>query len=841
MADQAQLELTISAKVDQALTGIQGLEAQLAKLSSAHQAGAQHAATHGASLVGLGHNAERAAQHVEFLALGFEHLRGIMFGGALTFGFEELIHHAAEFDLQADRLSRSLGGNAEAATAWIAIANHMGIEVPMLQRAFNGLNTGIESNHAIFREMGIATEDLNGKLRPTTAVLNDVADWFHKNAGAAGEAAAANALFGSRVGAQMLPILEQGSAGIANLTAEMKRLGLTMSSGELAQSVAFAHAMDMGKLAAEGLALRIGNALIPGLAVLAQAVVNNVGLMDAFAAAVNRAVSFVIGFLEGISGQTLAVDEASAQLGGLADAVHGAGEGLDSNTGKAHDNAAAQRALRDATRDQVATLDDQVRAMQNADKEYDRSTNAHIKGIEEAKKAQDSSLDRQIRAIQAADKEEQEAARHQEDAIRESSRVFQEQIDAQIQAIRDRAQAFDDSINDQIKSLEAANRTEQEQDKLAGLQGSKSAENKRLALDQANYEKELARGNFGALQALLDDMAQARAAGADADKKITQEERVIKIDSLREQLDKQHEVDKSQLTDLEKQRKAQVDAYNDQLKQITEVAAKHKQADSDLISNIQDEKRAYDDAAQSESQNLRDQMQQRRDGHAETVSLIEEQKRKIQEAANKELEAMQDAAAAGSEALRSGFSSPSIADAAGAGGLEAGLRFAKNFDAEGIGKKAGEALGTALKTGDWDLIGGRVGNALGSAIFTTLGKGFDNWTRNTYILGVSLADIGKGKDAFIDLWKLINGQTLPDRYPNAPGVTINPNISIPNDFPNGGAGGDPAPQTNFGGMRSAAGSMAALIPHVQETNRLLAAIANDTSPSGGAAASRRIA
>ena len=847
MPDHAQLELTISAKVDQALAGISGLEAQLAKLSTAHQVGAHHADTHGLSILTLAHHMESASARAEFLVAGFDQLKGALLGGGVLFGFEELIKHAAEFDIQADRLSRSLGGNAEAATAWIAIAKHMDIDVTQMQRGFNALNTGIANNHAIFREMGVATEDVNGKIRATIPVLNDVADWFQKNARAAGEADAANQLFGNRFGAQFIPILEQGSAGIAELSAHMKSLGLTMDEAGLGKAAAMAHELDLGKLAVEGLALRIGNALIPGLAVLSQAIVNNVGLMSQFTAAVEAAVSFSIGFLEGISGTSYDVSKANAAFAGLTDSVKGAGQGLDTNAGKAGNNAAAQRALRNATRDQIATLDDQIRAMQDADKEYDRSTNARLKAIEHEKKIQDASLDQQIKVTQAADKETQEAAKNQESAITEQSKVFQDQIDAQIQAIKDRSQAFDDSINDEIKSLESANRTEQEQDKLANLKASSASQNKRLALDQANYEKELAAGNFGALQAILDDEAAARLSGADVNKQIVQEERVIKVDSLKAQLDKQKETDTAALTDLERRKKADADRAADAIKNIQLVATQEKQGSDDLIGRLQEQKRIFDEGQQNTLDKLREEMQDRRDNHAEILAQINEQKRAIQEASNKELEAMQDAAAKGSEALRSGFANPSIGTSAAAAGGAAGLKFAQNFDAEKKGIAAAkdftEAFGRIMSGDTSDLkakaneVGVAIGDGIAHGIELALTSQAASIHLGPFTLGQILGVAGLG--VAIGLGR-VGTPSLPVEVPG-PNV---PNPGAGGDPTGSGSGsrglGDPPPQGD-GDILSAGAGASQIVYHLRETNRLLATIANDSGPSGSAAASRRVA
>src|SRR5258706_5137461 len=79
------------------------------------------------------------------------------------------------------------------------------------------------------RKLQIAATDSSGQLRDSHQVLLDVAQAFSKMEDGAQKTAMATELFG-RAGMNMIPMLNQGRAGIAELEAEAGRLGLVIGT-----------------------------------------------------------------------------------------------------------------------------------------------------------------------------------------------------------------------------------------------------------------------------------------------------------------------------------------------------------------------------------------------------------------------------------------------------------------------------------------------------------------------------------------------------------------------------------------------------------------------------------
>lgn len=116
----------------------------------------------------------------------------------------------------------------------------------------------------LFRQMGIGLVDSRGKVKGVSNSLEDIAEAFKNTENPATRTAMAIALFG-RAGADMVPFLSKGRAGIADLRGEMKRYsGLTDEHRNSFERLDVAY-KQLDK-AGSGLASRLSGAIAPGLA-----------------------------------------------------------------------------------------------------------------------------------------------------------------------------------------------------------------------------------------------------------------------------------------------------------------------------------------------------------------------------------------------------------------------------------------------------------------------------------------------------------------------------------------------------------------------------------------------
>ena len=130
-----------------------------------------------------------------------------------------------------------------------------------------GRRTG--DGELLFRRLGIAATDATGQLRPTEAVLLDVAQAFAQSKDGAGKAEMAVKLFG-KAGLDLIPFLNQGKTGIRDLMVEAERLGLVLSQQDAEAANRFND--ELKKLAAEarGMTFAVGKELIPVMTELIQ-------------------------------------------------------------------------------------------------------------------------------------------------------------------------------------------------------------------------------------------------------------------------------------------------------------------------------------------------------------------------------------------------------------------------------------------------------------------------------------------------------------------------------------------------------------------------------------------
>lgn len=366
------------------------------------------------------------------------------------------------------RTTEILGGNATAASTWSVIAEEMGISVDTIDRAFTKLSTDLNSvGNPALKQMGISAEDSRGKLRPLNDIINQSADYFHAHAGAVNNAALANALFG-RSGYELLPVLEQGRAGIQAITDEARKYGLILDATAIERNAAFTFQLKEGELAAQGFGLAVGNAALPAVAALLQALSKAVeDNLPAFVAMINRAVSYVVGFVEAFTGMTLEVGKGALALSSLGGITGDTGSAMDKAANNSEALAAAIQKVRDRTTDATRAIDAQIKSL-NAQKDAQSFMDSQAKLQQDlANKANDIDKLRQQEYQQfwlgnfatAADIGDQITKAQQDQAdlqVQITRGVEDNQTKLQVAALEARKQTIQDAATKQIEAMQRA-------------------------------------------------------------------------------------------------------------------------------------------------------------------------------------------------------------------------------------------------------------------------------------------------------------------------------------------------------------------------------------------------
>jgi len=134
------------------------------------------------------------------------------------------------------KMAQKIGIPVEQLSALKYAADLSGVSLEGLGGAMNRFNRNLAEigsgkiNDAAraLQAMGISATDSNGALRGQTDILLDVADKFSTYGDSANKSALAMALFG-KTGADLIPLLNQGAAGIKASTNEAERFHLIVS------------------------------------------------------------------------------------------------------------------------------------------------------------------------------------------------------------------------------------------------------------------------------------------------------------------------------------------------------------------------------------------------------------------------------------------------------------------------------------------------------------------------------------------------------------------------------------------------------------------------------------
>lgn len=193
-------------------------------------------------------------------------------------GFAAMVKSAIDAADEMSKLAQSTGVSTEALSQLQYVADLSGVDdlggsLAKLNKTIGEAAEGGKAQTEAFARLGISVRDAEGNIRSTEEVLGDVADAFASTEDGAAKTKIAMDLFG-RSGAQLIPMLNGGRAGLAELRAEADAFGLTLD-GRVAQAAERVNdnLTRLSKLA-EGFALQSAAAMMPTLEGITQLLVD---------------------------------------------------------------------------------------------------------------------------------------------------------------------------------------------------------------------------------------------------------------------------------------------------------------------------------------------------------------------------------------------------------------------------------------------------------------------------------------------------------------------------------------------------------------------------------------
>lgn len=232
------------------------------------------------NLHGLGEEGASAFQKLEklgTLAIG----AGL---GAAVGGIVESVHAYAQLGEETLKLQRITGGTAEEVSRLAFAAKESGVEVDSLQKGLQifSRNLTVAQEHSLgftssastfekaITSLDVALKNADGSARPTIDIFTDLADRLKQIDDPATRAGVAMQVFGKN-GAALLPLLMQGSEGIAELSAEADKLGVTMGQKDVDAAHEFTLANRQLEEALKGVEIGVAQKVVPSLTMLGRA------------------------------------------------------------------------------------------------------------------------------------------------------------------------------------------------------------------------------------------------------------------------------------------------------------------------------------------------------------------------------------------------------------------------------------------------------------------------------------------------------------------------------------------------------------------------------------------
>jgi hypothetical protein len=166
------------------------------------------------------------------------------------------------------KASQKMGMTVEALSRLQYAAKLSGVELSGLQTGMNALARNMAANSDAFDQLGVSITNSDGTLRSSVAVLGEVADRFAGMEDGATKTALALSIFG-RAGADMIPMLNTGSAGLAAMAQEADNVGATISGTTARAAEKFNDTLTKIEATMSGVVNKVMVAALPALQTLA--------------------------------------------------------------------------------------------------------------------------------------------------------------------------------------------------------------------------------------------------------------------------------------------------------------------------------------------------------------------------------------------------------------------------------------------------------------------------------------------------------------------------------------------------------------------------------------------
>ncbi|GEM_PF-6936217 len=199
-------------------------------------------------------------------------------GASISTVYILMAKQGMNYVLSVERLSKISGVGTEELSKLAYAARQEGVSMeelsrvlPLLTKAMDFARTNVGDYAQEFARLGITVTDSNGRLKRTTDVLLEMADYFSKTTDKQQAMLTASTLLGAKLGKEFIPFLSQGRDKIKELGDELEKLGGVVNSVTAQKMKAFADTMDSVRVGLVSIGVDILTLFKPALDALANA------------------------------------------------------------------------------------------------------------------------------------------------------------------------------------------------------------------------------------------------------------------------------------------------------------------------------------------------------------------------------------------------------------------------------------------------------------------------------------------------------------------------------------------------------------------------------------------
>lgn len=216
-------------------------------------------------------------------------IAGLIGGAGLAATVKTAVDELDRLDEAAERV----GVSVESLSALNFAGTLSGLEAEDMTMALTKLSvkmqeaaSGSKEAAALFADLGVKVTDSTGKLKSADQVLAEVADAFSGFEDGASKTALAVDLFG-KSGAKLVPLLNRGADGLAQMRAEAEKLGAVVDGKLAKQAADFNDNLDRLRIASSAVGRAIAADLLPWLNRLSEEFLAGITSADGFWAALS--------------------------------------------------------------------------------------------------------------------------------------------------------------------------------------------------------------------------------------------------------------------------------------------------------------------------------------------------------------------------------------------------------------------------------------------------------------------------------------------------------------------------------------------------------------------------